>query len=210
MKAGTFNIHDYLDKLYDVDEAKYNALNEQKAETENGNVEDGIIQQGGENKAYNWLKKEFQKGKTEVKVEMSYHTFKPGYEFEDAPKSTKDFPGMYSDVKNNTSNKSESTASTFPETKFPGMGGESNSGGDSDGENPPSGKTNGSDNLKKDKNESSEGSKDADDDGKGKEQNGIKVEAKTKDDDEKSVKKVSVKTKDGKEKEKDVEDKKKK
>ena len=44
MKAGTFNIHNYLEKLHDVDETKYNALNEEKAETETGDPEDGLIQ----------------------------------------------------------------------------------------------------------------------------------------------------------------------
>jgi len=189
MKAGTFNIHNYLEKLHDVDENKYNALNEEKAETENGDAEDGLIQQGGENKAYNWLKKEFQKGKTEVKVEMSFHTFKPGYDLQDAPKSTKDFPGMYSDVKNNTSNKPESTAAAFPETKFPGMGGEDNSAGDSDT------KTKADlDNKTSKKMESSEGGDDDDD----KTQNGIKVEAVKK---EKEVKKVEAKSKEDKEEE---------
>ena len=207
MKAGTFNIHNYLEKLHDVDETKYNALNEEKAETETGDPEDGLIQQGGDNKAYNWLKKEFQKGKTEVKVEMSYHTFKPGYEFEDAPKSTKDFPGMYSDVKNNTSNKPESDAAPFPETKFPGMGGEANSAGDSD-----TPETKGElENKTKNKSESSEGGdvdkkvdKDVDKEGEDdKTQNGIKVEAVKK---EKEVKKVEAKTKE----DKDEEDKEKK
>ena len=203
MKAGTFNIHDYLEKLYDVDESKYNSLNEEKADTENGDPEDGLIQQGGENKAYNWLKKEFQHGKTEVKVEMSYHTFKPGYNLEDG-KSTKDFPGMYSDVKNNTSNKPESTAAPFPETKFPGMGGESNSAGDSDTKTKADlGNTIG---KKEPINASSEGEGNDDDDDKaGKEQNGIKVEAK-----EKKEIKVEAKTKeDVEEEEKEKKEKKK-
>lgn len=166
MKAGTFNIDEYLNKLHEnVDEEKF--LNEEKAETETGKPDEGVLQQGGENKAYNWLKKEFQKGKTEVKVEMSSHTFKPGYELEDAPKSTEKFPGMYGQSKS----KPESTSSDFPETKFPGMGGEENSGGDSDT------KTKSDLEGKKDKNESS-------DDEEKKKDSGIKVEAKTKEDSE--------------------------
>ena len=164
MKAGTFNIHDYLEKLYDVDEAKFNALNEGKAETENGDAEDGLIQQGGDNKAYNWLKKEFQKGKTEVKVEMSSHTFKPGYHLDTDVKTTNDFePGMYGSVKTGETKGNIPKETPFPEIKFPG--GETN---DSSGD-----KTNDTN-----KNESSENSDD-------KKQNGIKVEAKTKETKEK-------------------------
>jgi len=176
MKAGSFNIHDYLGKLYEnVNEEDLPKLNEEKAETETGKPDEGLLQQGGDNKAYDWLKKEFQKGKTEVKVEMSSHTFKPGYQLQDPPKSTKDFPGMYSDVKNDTTNQPESTAAKFPETKFPGMGGEENSAGDSDT------KTKADlENKTDNKSESSEGGEEKEE----KKESGIKVEAKTKEDSE--------------------------
>lgn len=160
MKAGSFNIHDYLGKLYEnVNEEDLPKINEEKAETETGKPDEGILQQGGENKAYNWLKKEFQKGKTEVKVEMSSHTFKPGYHLQDAPKSTKDFPGMYGQVKTSDMKGEAPKAETvpFPETKFPG------------------GETSGEEGGKKEKNESSEG-----EEKKEKKSTGITVEAKTK------------------------------
>lgn len=167
MKAGNFNIHDYISKLYEgADEKKFNALNEeQKAETETGKPDEAIIQQGGENKAYNWLKKEFQKGKTEVKVEMSSHEFKPGYHLDTNMKSVNDFkPEMSGQVKTSENKGKGITdkAIPFPETKFPGSG-ETKS---------PDDKTKSPVVNKTDKNESSEGGE--------KKESGIKVEAITK------------------------------
>lgn len=115
MKAGTFNIHDYLGKLYEEmkEEDLDKILNE-----EDGKISDpdGIIIPEEGKKAYDWLKKEYQKGKTEVKVEMSSHDFKPGYNTEIKEKSIEDFkPGIY-----NNPNKITDKAVPFPETKFPG------------------------------------------------------------------------------------------
>ena len=159
MKAGTFNIHEYLNKLYENVEEENLTLNEEKAETENGSAEEGMIIPEEGKKAYDWLKREFQKGKTEVKVEMSSHTFKPGYELQDAPKSTKDFPGMYGQSKTSDSSGSTPKTAPFPETKFPG--GETKSDFDN----------------KKDDNESSENKKPS-----------VKVEAKTKKEDKENKK----------------------
>lgn len=166
MKIGTFNIHEYLGKLYDNDKAKNLILNEEefdntKDEKESEGIKDGIIYQGGENKAYNWLKKEFQKGKTEVKVEMSSYEFKPGYHLQDAPKSTDKFPGMYGQVKTGDMKGSEPKAIPFPETKFPGSETKSEEGG------------------KKDKESAEKKSEEKD---KKEEKPKIKVEAKTKED----------------------------
>ena len=58
MKAGSFNLNDYLERLHEEKEAS------SKVPTE------GIIKPEENKKTFNWLKKEFQKGKTEVKVEM--------------------------------------------------------------------------------------------------------------------------------------------
>lgn len=64
MKIGSFNINDYLNKLNEEASVK----------------EDAIIPE--ENmKSYSWLKSEFQKGKNEVKVEMTSTKFEPGYTF---------------------------------------------------------------------------------------------------------------------------------
>jgi|AntAceMinimDraft_18_1070375.scaffolds.fasta_scaffold03807_8 hypothetical protein len=170
MKAGTFNIQDYLNKLYENVNEEDLTLNEEEA----GSLPDseGIILPPENKKAYDWLKREYQKGKTEVKVEMSYHEFKPGYHLDTDLKSVKDFkPGMYGDVKTgDTEGGKAPKANALSTTKFPG----SETKGDSDN--------------KIDKNESSESSE-----GEDKEQNGIKVEAKTKEDKTEEDKKKAVK-----------------
>ena len=166
MKAGSFNIHDYLGKLYDnVNEEDLTLYEGETAEgAEKTPDTNGMIIPEQGKKAYDWLKKEFQKGKTEVKVEMSSHTFKPGYHLDTDVKTTNDFePGMYGSVKTGETKGNTPKETPFPETKFPG--GETN---DSSGD-----KTNDTN-----KNESSENSDD-------KKQNGIKVEAKTKETKEK-------------------------
>ena len=89
---------------------------------------------------------------------MSSHDFKPGYFLQDAPKGTQGFPGMYGQVKTSDMSGAAPKSTPFPETNFP------------------SGKTKADSGDKKD-NESSE-SEDKED----KKQNGIKVEAKTKED----------------------------
>lgn len=90
MKAGSFNLNDYLERLHEEKEAS------SKVPTE------GIIIPDENKKTFNWLKKEFQKGKTEVKVEMKLgdKKFEPGYDLQTNLKSVKDFkPGMFGDVK---------------------------------------------------------------------------------------------------------------
>lgn len=99
MKAGNFNINDYLEKLYeestpmmDGGEGLVNA--------------EGIIIPQENKKSYDWLKKEFQAGKTEVKVEinMGNSNFTPGYDMQTKLDSVKDFkPGMFGDVKTSNS-----------------------------------------------------------------------------------------------------------
>ena len=121
MKAGSFNIHDYIGKLYEHigEEDLDKILNEE----EGGKMPDsnGLIIPEENKRAYDWLKKEFQKGQTEVKVEMSSHEFKPGYHLDTNQKSVKDFePGMYGQVKTSENNIKRETAVPFPQTKFPG------------------------------------------------------------------------------------------
>jgi len=124
MKAGSFNIHDYLGKLYEKIEENDldNSLNKEQPKSNLSNKEGIIIPEEGK-KAYDWLKKEYQKGKTEVKVEMSSYEFKPGYHLDTTLKSVNDFkPGMYGNVKTseNEKNKKEKNV-PFPETKFPSL-----------------------------------------------------------------------------------------
>ena len=92
MKAGYFNIHEYLEKLHE--------------NVSDGNLpegqKDGIVIPDENKKSFSWLKKEFDKSKVEVKVEikMGGEKFNPGYELQTDLKSVKDFkPGMYGDVK---------------------------------------------------------------------------------------------------------------
>lgn len=98
MKAGTFNIHDYLERLNE-------ALGENSdIPNVEGDVEeqDGILIPGANKKAYDWLKKEYQANQTEVKVEV----VKNGAKFEpdesiqasnDGDKNLK--PGMFGNEK---------------------------------------------------------------------------------------------------------------
>ena len=92
MKAGNFNIHDYLNKL-------------QESATEGGlpnGQQDGLIIPEENKKAYSWLKKAYDRSKVEVKVEikMGGSKFSPGYDLQTDLKSVKDFkPGMYGDIK---------------------------------------------------------------------------------------------------------------
>jgi len=115
MKTGSFNIHDYLGKLYDnADEVIYNKLNEEKTDTEKVSTEGLIIPEENRN-SYEWLKNEYKKGKTEVKVEMSSHVFKPGYSTE----GVKDFkPEMKGQVKTGENKVNNKTTSTFKQNNF--------------------------------------------------------------------------------------------
>jgi hypothetical protein len=95
MKVGQFNIEDYLEKLYE----------ESTPMMDGGeglsNVE-GIVIPDTNVKSYNWLKKEFQKARVEVKVEMNMGgaKFEPGYDLQTDLKSVKDFkPGMFGEIK---------------------------------------------------------------------------------------------------------------
>lgn len=97
MKAGNFNINDYLEKLYE--EAETSGFMDGGEDTVNA---DGIVIPKENKKSYDWLKKEYQKGKVEVKVEMKLGgaKFEPGYDLQTDLKSVKDFkPGMYGEVK---------------------------------------------------------------------------------------------------------------
>ena len=90
MKAGSFKLDDYLERL-----------TEEKEVSSKIPVE-GLIMPEENKKTFNWLKKEFQKGKTEVKVEMKLgdKKFEPGYDLQTNLKSVNDFkPGMFGDVK---------------------------------------------------------------------------------------------------------------
>jgi len=96
MKAGYFNIHEYLEKLYE---------NAQEPMMDGGTDvtnQDGVLMPDTNVKAYQWLKKEYQRAQTEVKVEinMGGAKFEPGYDLQTDLKSVKDFkPGMFGQVK---------------------------------------------------------------------------------------------------------------
>jgi len=103
MKAGTFNYADYLAKLYE----------ESEGNTEQGYIKDhpdGLQIPEDTKRNFDWLNKEYQKGKVEVKVEVKGEgsSFKPGYDLQTDLKSVKDFkPGMYGDVKTNDTGKQD-------------------------------------------------------------------------------------------------------
>jgi hypothetical protein len=112
MKAGNFNIHEYLERLNENEEAK------------NGNLPDneGMIIPDENKKSYDWLKKEYQKGKTEVKVEISQGgaKFEPKYDMQasnDSDKSLK--PDTFGEVKtaNQDKPKEDNTGLTTQDAK---------------------------------------------------------------------------------------------
>jgi hypothetical protein len=92
--AGHFNINDYMENLYEAEEA-------QEAKTAGGVKGDngeGLIIPAENKKSYDWLKKEYKKGQVEVKVEMKMggSDFKPGLDMQATSKSAENFkPGMY-------------------------------------------------------------------------------------------------------------------
>jgi hypothetical protein len=97
MKIGSFNIEDYLEKLYE--EAEGGAVN---------NTKMPIIIPNTNKKSFDWLKKEYQKKQTEVKVEMKMGStkFEPGYDLQTDLKSVKDFkPGNFGQVKTSDNEK---------------------------------------------------------------------------------------------------------
>ena len=64
--------------------------------------EEGIVMPDQNQKVFKWLKSEFQKGKTEVKVEMKLgdKKFEPGYDLQTDLDSVKEFkPGMFGEIK---------------------------------------------------------------------------------------------------------------
>jgi hypothetical protein len=90
MKIGAFSIKDYMERLTEEKEAS------SKVPVE------GLIIPDENKKSFAWLKKEFQKGKAEVKVEMKMggQKFEPGYDLQTNLKSVNDFkPGMFGDAK---------------------------------------------------------------------------------------------------------------
>lgn len=97
MKAGNFNINTYLQKLYE------NAEELEKAEkTSSEFSKEGLIIPKENKKSYDWLKREYNKAKTEVKVEISGQgaSFKPGYDMQASTDSVKEFkPGLFGEVK---------------------------------------------------------------------------------------------------------------
>lgn len=98
MKTGTFNFKEYLERLHEEAESKIDTGNGYAATTD----KDGLVLPGDTKKSFDWLNKEYQKGKTEVKVEVKGEgsSFKPGYDLQTDLKSVKDFkPGMFGDVK---------------------------------------------------------------------------------------------------------------
>lgn len=109
MRAGNFNINDYLDKLYEA--AEEQETQEKEKETKGKETKEaasgvsdseGLILPEENKKTYNWLKKEYNAGKTEVKVEMKMGgaKFEPGYDLQTDLKSVNDFkPGMFGEVK---------------------------------------------------------------------------------------------------------------
>jgi len=95
MKAGNFNIKDYLEKLYEEATPMMDG-------GENLTNAEGIVIPDTNKKSYDWLKKEYDSKQTEVKVEITGQgaSFKPGYDLQTNLDSVKDFkPGMYGEVK---------------------------------------------------------------------------------------------------------------
>lgn len=102
MEIGNFNANDYLNKLHE----------EAEGNTDKGYImttdKDGLVLPEDAKKSFDWLNKEYQKGKVEVKVEVKGEgsSFKPGYDLQTDIKSVKDFkPGMFGDVKTEDTNK---------------------------------------------------------------------------------------------------------
>jgi hypothetical protein len=104
MKAGTFNHQEYLDKLHE--EMTEDSTEKGYILTDPG----GLPLPEDTKKNFDWLNKEYQKGKVEVKVEVKGEgsSFKVGYDLQTDLKSVKDFkPGMYGDVKTNDTGKKD-------------------------------------------------------------------------------------------------------
>jgi len=92
MKAGQFNINDYLEKLNEGMEENAGNLPDQE----------GMVIPEENKKSYQWLKKEYQKAQTEVKVEIHQggDNFDAKSDMQGDPNAQKDFkPGMFGEVK---------------------------------------------------------------------------------------------------------------
>lgn len=125
MKAGNFNIDDYLERLYEGAEEKQ----KQSGFMDGGEGvvnSDGILIPDENKKSYDWLKKEFQKARVEVKVEMKMggEKFEPGYDLQTNLDSVKDFkPGMFGEVKTaDTKGEAKKPASLDGKKENPGFG----------------------------------------------------------------------------------------
>ena len=110
MRAGIFLMNDYIERLTEAAEIQEKEVKEKAAKSSKsapttkavGGSGEGLIIPEENKKVFGWLKKEYEKGKTEVKVEMKLgdSKFKPGYDLQTDLKSVKDFkPGMFGDVK---------------------------------------------------------------------------------------------------------------
>ena len=92
MRMGYFNIQEYIKKL-----------NENTNEEDTSKVgKEGIIIPEENKKVFSWLKREYDKNKVEVKVEIKVgdNKFEPGYNLQTNLKSVNDFkPGMYGEIK---------------------------------------------------------------------------------------------------------------
>ncbi len=91
--AGHFNFNEYMERL-----------NEEAAESGGvkGDNKEGLIIPAENKKSYDWLKKEYNSAKTEVKVEikMGGAKFEPGYDFTAGGDTVKEFkPGMFGEIK---------------------------------------------------------------------------------------------------------------
>jgi hypothetical protein len=103
MKAGQFNIHEYLEKLYEESTSMMDG-------GEGLSNVDGIIIPDINKKSYDWLKKEYNAKQTEVKVEISGQgsSFKPGYDLQTDVDSVKEFkPGIFGEVKTKDTKESQ-------------------------------------------------------------------------------------------------------
>lgn len=110
MKAGIFRIDSYLEKLNE--EAESGGLK--------GAGTEGMLIPDENKKSFSWLKKEYDKSKVEVKVEikMGGSKFEPGYEMQTNLKSVNNFkPGMFGDVKTSDSPDSKKEDKKVPDAE---------------------------------------------------------------------------------------------
>jgi len=97
MKAGSFNIDEYLEKLEKLNET---LEGNNKISSEGGDVadQDGILIPDANKKSYDWLKKEYNANQTEVKVEITKGgaKFEPSDDIQASNDSSKDLKtGMF-------------------------------------------------------------------------------------------------------------------